>query len=131
MYLLVLTPMQQEAVIFLAREVIAADDAISAKEQDVLNKMAREADLPTRSARYISSHSAAVEALTTRKAQAVAIVELLGIAYADGEYGEEENRYINILVRELGIPEVTVDAMENWVLRYIALAKEVQGFWSE
>ena len=131
MFLSVLTPMQQEAVMFLAREFIVTDEDISVKEQDVFDQMAREVELPMPSARYLSSHGAAVEALTTGKARAVAVIELLSIAYADGEYGEEERRYINDLVKEFGIPETTVTAMENWVLRYIALINEAQGFWSE
>ncbi|MBU4179683.1 MAG: hypothetical protein KJ625_07090 [Actinobacteria bacterium] len=131
MYLSVLTPMQQEAVIFLARELIATDDAITAKEQDVLDQMVREVELPMPSARYLSSHGAAVEALTTGKARAIAIIELLGIAHADGEYGEEERCYIQDLVQELGVPETTVTAMENWVLRYVALTDEAKGFWFE
>ena len=131
MYLSVLTPMQQEAVIYLVRELIATDEAISAKEQDVFDQMVREVELPMPSARYLSSHGAAVEALSTGKARAVAVIELLGIAYADGEYAEEENRYINDLVQELGVPETTFTAMANWVLRYIALTDEAQGFWSE
>ncbi|MBU4175130.1 MAG: hypothetical protein KKB90_12485 [Actinobacteria bacterium] len=123
--------MQQEAVIFLARELIATDDAITAKEQDVLDQMVREVELPMPSARYLSSHGAAVEALTTGKARAIAIIELLGIAHADGEYGEEERCYIQDLVQELGVPETTVTAMENWVLRYVALTDEAKGFWFE
>lgn len=123
--------MQQEALLFLAKEFIAADDTISAKEQDVIERMAREAGLQIPPMRYVLSHSAAIEALTTRKAQTVAMIELIGVAYADGEYVEEEKHYIQNLAEELGIPGVTVSEIEDWILRYIELNKEAEGFWSE
>jgi 2-hydroxychromene-2-carboxylate isomerase len=130
MFLSMLEPIQQEAFLLLAREFLAVDDDISAREQDAYDRMAREMGFEKFPPRYIFSHDAAVGTLTTRKSKVVVLVELLNTAYVDGE-DVVEKEYIQGLAEEIGIPGATLSKIEDWVSRHVALMNEAVELWLE
>lgn len=131
MFLSLLTPDQFAAFMFLADEFISSDKTISAEEKSILERMSREALVLEESNRTFESHNDATSTFDSRKSRSIALLELLGIAYADGDYRGEESQYINGLADELGIPMMTLAGMQNWVLRQVALTNEALGFFPE
>jgi len=130
MFLSMLEPMQQEAFLFLAREFLAVDEEISSEEQNIYDQMAREMGFEKSAPRFIFSHDAAVETLTTRKSRVIVLAELLNTAYVDGERGVEK-KYIQGLAEEIGIPGATLTKIEDWVSRHVALMNEAIELWFE
>lgn len=130
MFLSMLEPMQQEAFLFLVKEFVAVDSDISSKEQDIFNRMAREMGFEEHPPRYIFSHDAAVDTLTTRKSKVIVLAELFDIAYIDGE-GMAEKEYIDNLAEEIGIPRATLAEIDEWVSRHVALMNEATELWFE
>jgi hypothetical protein len=68
---------------------------------------------------------------SSRKARAAVLLELLGLAYADGEYNPRESEVVKASARAFGIAEPELLQMENWVLRQMALAVEAEHFLAE
>jgi len=131
MFLSLLAPDQFAAFMFLANEFISSDKTISGEEKSILERMSREAFVLEESNRTFESHSDAASAFDSPKSRSIALLELLGIAYADGDYRGEESKYINGLADEFEIPTMTLAGMQNWVLRQVALTNEALGFLIE
>ncbi|MFT5685372.1 MAG: putative tellurite resistance protein B-like protein [Myxococcota bacterium] len=117
-----LTPPQQGAFLQLAMQLVAVDGDISTEEQEMLSQIAmttmdwvpRE-EMPT---------AVLVQAFDDGPSRAAALMELIGLAYADTVYGPEERSFIADLADRMEIPTVRLAQMESWVLRQLALAQE-------
>lgn len=131
MFLSMLTPDEQTAFIFLAKEFIETDKVVSLKEKEILALMSREALNSSGGKATIASPDEAIKVIRSPKARSITMLEILGIAYADGEYQREERLFIQNLADEFGIAPVTLAAMENWVLRQVALNSEALDFFLE
>lgn len=70
-------------------------------------------------------------AFDTTQAQAVALLEIIGVGHADAEFSPEENAFVRRLATAFGISDAKVGAMESWVTRQMALAQEVEQFWAD
>lgn len=65
-----------------------------------------------------------LDQISGRAARAAALMELLGIAWADTEYGEEERAFIAQAAQRWQISRTRLALMESWVVRQIALMEE-------
>lgn len=97
------------------------DTAETATEAEV----SADADLP----------EADIEALAplfdTPQARSVVMLEIIGVGHADDEFSPEESEFVGRLASAFGMREEKVRAMESWITRQMALAQEVEQFWTE
>ena len=68
-------------------------------------------------------------AFQTRQSKVSALLELIGLGYADGEYRPIESALVGEISRALGFADDEVAGMESWVVRQTALLQEAAGFW--
>lgn len=122
MFLSQLTPPQQEAFLQLAAQLVAVDGVISPEEQDMLAQLtAVRNDLDPQDALPVAS---LVLAFDSSRSRAAALMELIGLAYADTVFAEEERVFIDDLARRMEISPARVSLMEGWVIRQLAMAEE-------
>ena len=128
MHLHELTREQQRAFMVLARQVVAADDRLALDEVQGLDLLYREMQLPA------ADGGAPADALDlnllfeTPRARAVAVVNLLLLAYADGALDERERDLVRRTADRLDVDAVDLTAMEGWAARYVALVQEAERF---
>ena len=71
--------------------------------------------------------AALVLAFDSSRSRAAALMELIGLAYADTIYAEEERTFIDDVARRMEISPARLSLMESWVIRQLALAEEGQA----
>ena len=122
MFLTQLTPPQQDAFLQLAAQLIAIDGEIHPDEQEMLARLAIGAVdwVP----QDVQSLPALLLVFDDHRSRVAMLLELIGLAYADTEYRQEERDFIADLARRTGISEARLAMMEAWVIRQLALSQE-------
>lgn len=75
--------------------------------------------------------AALVLAFDSPRSRAAALIELIGLAYADTVYAEEERAFIDDLARRMEISPARMSLMESWVIRQLAMTEEGQALLEE
>jgi uncharacterized tellurite resistance protein B-like protein len=132
MFLHTLSSRQQDALLSLARQFIEADAHLSEEEKNLLELLASEAGRnPEDEIPLGQSVSELLAQLDGRQAQAVTLLELIGIGHADGEFDPAENQFVHDAARTFGVSDDELAKMTDWVRRQLSLAREVCTFWDE
>ena len=130
MFLHVLNENQQKAFLALAKQFIEADQKLADEERNLLELMYAEtgldfdADLPGGAPEEL------FPAFDSRQARAAVLLELIGVGHADEEFHADESQFIHRAADAFGVSRDEVRRMESWVTRQLALAQEVERFWT-
>src|SRR5438067_2175410 len=114
MFLHLLNDTQQKSFLVLAKQFIEVDRKFADEEQNLLELMYAEMG----------------RGFDTRQARASVLLELIGVGHADQEFSPEESALLGKIAGAFGVSQEEVAAMDDWVQRQIALAREVDKFWS-
>lgn len=131
MFLTLLTEKQKTSFLALARRLIQCDERLLSEEENLIELMNREMGFSREFVVQPREITELLHEFNTRKARVAALLELLGLAHSDGDYGKEEKRLIEQIAAGFDISTEEVLAMENWALRQLALAYEATQFFSE
>lgn len=131
MFLTLLTEKQKMAFLTLAKRLIESDTHLSLEGQNLVELMNREMGFPRERDIQPREITEVLHEFDSRKARVAALLELLGLAHSDGDYGKEEKHLIEEIAAGFEISKEEVLAMENWALRQLALAYEATQFFSE
>ncbi len=131
MFLHLLNEPQQKALLALTKQFIETDRNLADAEQNLLELMYAESGLDFGEELPGDSLETLAAAFDTKQARAAALLEILGVGHADEEFSPEESAFVSNLAEHLGLTEDQVRAMESWVSRQIALAREAESFWAE
>jgi len=131
MFLTLLTETQKTAFLALAKRLIESDERLSLEGENLMEIMKREMGFPREIVVRPGEITEVLHEFNSRKARVAVLLELLGLAHSDGDYGKEEKRLIEQTAAGFEISEEEVLAMENWALRQLALAYEATRFFSE
>lgn len=113
---------QQETLFQLAKKIVAIDGIVDEKENLMLDAIKKEMHPNTN---VESNHKEPLNTIFASKKEVSSLLfELLGLAYADDDYHEEESRFINEIANQLNISKESLYAMENWVQRQLCLSRE-------
>ena len=118
---------EKSAFLGLAQKVVHADGLLSAREAQLLTALEAAAG-ETVAQGTIDSLAAVFQ---TRQSRVSALLELMGLGLADGEYHPAETKLIKEIAKALGFTEDELIGMESWVVRQVALIEEAAGFWTE
>ncbi|HCE2475722.1 TPA: TerB family tellurite resistance protein [Vibrio parahaemolyticus] len=92
MFIQNLEPKQQSALLYLAKEVMDADDELHECEDQVLSLLMSQVDAS------VTPEAISLEGLSalfdTNSSKASLLLELIGVAHADGDYHHNENALI-------------------------------------
>lgn len=131
MFLTLLTEKQKAAFLTLAKRLIESDAHLSLEGQNLIEIMSREMGFPPGLDIQLGEIADALHEFDSRKARVAVLLELLGLAHSDGDYGTEEKHLIGQIATAFQISKEEVSVMENWALRQLALAYEATQFFSE
>ena len=130
MFLHILNDTQQKAFLALAKQFIESDSKLSDEEHNLLELMYAETGQDFDMEPPTGDVETLLQAFDTRQARAAVLLELIGVGHADNEFHAEENAFVRKVAQSFGTPEQEVREMESWVTRQMALAQEVEKFWS-
>ena len=128
MWLSSLTAKQREALLGLAHNIAVSDGLLDPNEEMMLNDFKREMELnPATESQYLEL-SGVDEVFDSRRARAIAILNLLRLSYVDGAFEIEEECLLKEVSRAFGVADSEFRLMDNWVRRLVALEEEARAF---
>ena len=127
MWLSSLTDEQRRALLGLAHNVVVSDGLLDPNEEGMLAEFKREMEInPHLEAEYLELDG--IEAVfSTRKAQTIALLNLLHLSYVDGAFEIEEECLLKEISQAFGISDADFLLMDNWVKRLVALESEARN----
>ncbi|MFQ2784648.1 TerB family tellurite resistance protein [Aeromonas caviae] len=125
MFIQNLNTKQQSALLYLAKEVIDADGQLHNSEEEILSILAGQVDAS------VSPESVSLDEMTalfdTNISQVSLLLELIGVALADGNYHHEENELIQKYADAMNVSKMKLLQIEGWVSKQLTLSLEVQA----
>lgn len=130
MFLRDFTEEQKQAFLVLANKVVLADGSLAPEEAALLGTFraemgVTEAPLPSMDAEQ------AAQAFDTRPAKVAALLELIALGHADGDFDKDESAVVKEVKRAFGLSLADFEAMTNWVLRQMALVREASDLMAK
>ena len=128
MWLSSLTSEQRKALLGLAHNVVVSDGLLDPNEESMLDEFKREMALhPATEADYLELDEGIGETFSTRRAQTIAMLNLLRLGYVDGAFEIEEECLLKEISETFGFNAADFLLLHNWVKRLVALEKEAAG----
>lgn len=126
MWLKSLTETQRDALLGLAHNVVVSDGLLDPNEEDMLVDFKREMALkPDVDSDYLELDGIGA-IFDTRRAQTIAILNLLRLSYVDGAFEIEEECLLKEVARVFGIDDDEFTRMDDWVRQLVALEQEAR-----
>src|SRR5262245_146114 len=126
-----LTSEERSAFVGLAKHLISADAREQPGEAGVLRLMEAELGIPVADVPATPPEPEVLRTFTSRVSRTVVVLELLTLAYSDGEPHPDEMELLKTVAGGLGISELRLLGMEDWVVRQTALNAEANAFLTE
>ena len=126
-----LSPEQRRAVLVLARQIIDADRRLAIQEVERLDRLYVEAGLGAESASAPTQVGDLNVVFSTARARVIVVLELLLVAYADGEFAASELATIRDLAARMELDAGVWESALDWASRYNTLLKEAAAFGRE
>ena len=126
MWLKSLTETQRDALLGLAHNVVVSDGLLDPNEEDMLVDFKREMALkPDVDSDYLELDGIGA-IFDTRRAQTIAILNLLRLSYVDGAFEIEEECLLKEVARVFGFDDEEFMHMDGWVRQLVALEQEAR-----
>ena len=126
MWLKSLTETQRDALLGLAHNVVVSDGLLDPNEEDMLVDFKREMALkPDVDSDYLELDGIGA-IFDTRRAQTIAILNLLRLSYVDGAFEIEEECLLKEVARAFGIDDEEFMRMDDWVRQLVSLEHEAR-----
>lgn len=122
-----LSPEQRRAFLVLARQVIDADNRLAIQEVERLDRLYLETGVPAETAGAPSGVGDLNLLFGTDRARVIVLLDLLLVAYADGQLHAHEAEAIRGVARRLQVDAGTFEAALDWGRRHQALVEEAEA----
>lgn len=130
MFLHLLNETQQKAFLVLAKQFVEADRQLAEEEQNLLELMWAETGLEFDPELPAGAGEDLLPVFDSRQARAAVLLELIGVGHADQEFHPDESAMLAKIASAFGVEEEELRRMDGWITRQLALAVEVETFWS-
>lgn len=128
MFLNELSPEQRRALHVLARQVIDADQRLTLPEVERLDEIYQESGIGTEHADAPNAAGDLNLLFPTSRERAVVVIELMQVAYADGQLHPREEAAVQRIAAQLQIDQGLWTNIMDWAQRHAALAAEASAF---
>lgn len=116
---------QQSALLYLAKQIIDADDKIDSGEAEIFTILMSQVK-PS-----VAPTSISVTDLGTlfdsNRSKASLLLELIGVAHADGDYHIKERALIESYAEAIDVSLKKLEQLEKWVVKQLSLSLEAQA----
>ncbi|MEX0693864.1 MAG: TerB family tellurite resistance protein [Rhodospirillales bacterium] len=124
MFLNLLSDRQKQSFLALATKVVMADGGVAVKEHVTLNVRVAEMGGDIKAPPDEIYGAPNFDVFDTPQAQTIVLLELMVIAYSDGEYHEDERPIIKQLAEHFGLSSADMKRFEDWAIRQSPLSVE-------
>jgi len=128
MFLSELTKEERHVFLKLAFHLTTVDGEIDDLERKVLETYCFEADIHFSESDYKTLDDATVislaESIKDNKSKRIILIELFSLAYVNGEFHENEKRFMLTLSETFGLSDNEIKALESWSQRMVNLIDE-------
>jgi len=131
MFLHRLSPDQQRVFIGLAKNFIEVDAIVEVAEAEALQRMQAETGISIASTEPLPPTAENLAVFETPESRAAVMLELVALAYGDGDVHPRENVAIQEVATVFEIPTEKLLQMEGWVVRHRALLREAEHLLAE
>jgi len=114
MFLAMLDPEEKQAFAVLAQRLVAADEVFEAAELRALDILWAEMGIESPEVDR-RDESELVAVFGSRRSKVVALLELLGLAYADRDFCLDEESMITAVAHEMGLDAAELARLDRWV----------------
>ena len=109
----------------------AADHRLALSEVEILDRLYAEAGLAAETAADPDAVGDLNYVFDTPRLRAVALMNLLTVAHADGRVDPAENEALRDLADRMDLDAATLDRLQAWAYRYAGLMREGAAFGRE
>ena len=127
MWLSSLTDPQRRAFLGLAHNTVVSDGLLDPNEELMMEQFKREMALAEDGDPDYIDLEEIEGVFDSRRAQRIALVNLIHLSYADGAFEIEEQCLLRDLADRFGVEDVEFALLENWVKRLTRLEEEGKG----
>ena len=131
MFLFHLTPAERPAFVGLAKHLVSADDSEGPAETGALQQIQEELGIPVSNLPALAPTAEVLGTFVSTASRAAVVLELVALAYADGLPHPAEMEMLKGVAVGLGISELRLLEMENWVVQQMALSAAAKVFLTE
>lgn len=131
MFLFHLTPTERTSFVGLAKHLVAADGREGPAEMEALRLIEGELGIPLADIPAVEPSSDVLATFVTRASKAAVVLELLTLAYADGLPHPDEMEMLKVVASGLGISELRLLEMEDWVVQQMPLTAKANAFLTQ
>ena len=114
MFVMQLTLDERQALMSLLVSIAKADGRLNEMEKEFLNYYAKANSINLNLDEEISIDDAC-KLIKTQKGKIIALQEIIKIAFADGQYDENEKKGVRIIAQNFGVSESKLQEIEEWV----------------
>ncbi|MEE4299588.1 MAG: TerB family tellurite resistance protein [Pseudomonadales bacterium] len=127
MWLQSLSDRQCRALLGLAHNTVVSDGLLDPNEELMMEQFKREMDLADGVEPDYIDLDTIEGVFDTRRAQRIALINLIHLSYADGAFEIEEQCLLRDLADRFGVEDAEFALLENWVKRLTQLEAEGRG----
>jgi len=114
MFVMQLTLDERQALMSLLVSIAKADGKLNEMEKEFLKYYAKANSINLNLDEEISIDDAC-KLIKTQKGKIIALQEIIKIAFADGQYDENEKKGVRIIAQNFGVSESKLQEIEEWV----------------
>jgi hypothetical protein len=131
MFLRRLSKMERQAFLALAREYILADEKLAPAEIEALRVLCAEMEFDANMHLPQKPRQEWLAEFGTRQSRVVALLELLGLAQADGNFEARERELVFETATAFGVSEAELKALADWRDRLQQLLEDAAALMRE
>ena len=127
MFLNKLSLPEKEVFISLAMKAAEANGVVVEEEYSMIEEYCKEMGIAFFDARNVKEIDDIVSFfkdsdLTSKK---IILLEMIGLMYADGDYDEDEKKFVNIIATGMGLTTEDIEKYDGFISKYIDLTKDI------
>ncbi len=118
---------EKEAFISLVVNAANANEIVEDEENRMIEDYFREMEIPPTDLRVRKSMDDVISVFSnsTERSKRIALLELIGLMYADGDYDENEQNFVKNFAEKIDLSDETEKNIENVLIQYLEVIQKV------
>jgi len=129
MFLNRLELIEKEAFVSLAVKASEANGHVADEEYQMIEEYCKEMGIAFFDAKNVKSIEEVISIYSGSSEQnkKIAVLEIIGLMFADGGYDDEEKAFVNKFAEGIGVSQDSVQKCEDALGKYIDMSRELLG----
>ena len=129
MFLNRLELIEKEAFVSLAVKAAEANGHVADEEYQMIEEYCKEMGIAFFVAKNVKSIEEVISIYSGSSEQnkKIAVLEIIGLMFADGGYDDEEKAFVNKFAEGIGVSQDSVQKCEDALGKYIDMSRELLG----